>query len=314
MKILVRFPNWLGDVVFARGFLRALSEKFEKAEIFILIKENLREIVWDYKNFNFKKRRDLFFIVKKMRREKFDISYILPNSFSSAFFNFFYGIKERIGYGDFFRKIFLTKSFKIENDYKKKHIINSYLKLIGLEYSEKYKPNFPLPNIKFDIPFKKYVVFSPFANYGPSKEWPYKYYIELGKIFEKNGFKVLILGSKKDLKKFEGWEEKFFDFVGKLNLIEVSYLIKNANLFIGNDSGLYHLSNALSVPSIGIYGSSSPLWTGPLNENSIYVYKNLPCSPCFKRKCPKKENKYECLNIIKPFEIYELSKNFLASI
>ncbi len=314
MKILVRFPNWLGDAVFARGFLKALSEKFEKSEIYILIKENLKEIVWDYKNFNFKKRRDLFFIIEKIRRENFDISYILPNSFSSAFFNFFYGIKERIGYGNFFRKIFLTKSFKMEKDYKKKHIINSYLKLIGLEYSEKYKPIFPLPNIKFDIPFKKYVVFSPFVNYGPSKEWPSKYYIELGKIFEKNGFKVLILGSKNDLKKFEKWEENFFDFVGKLNLIEVSYLIKNATLFIGNDSGLYHLSNALSVPSIGIYGSSSPLWTGPLSENSIYVYKNLPCSPCFKRKCPKKENKYECLNIIKPIEIYELSKNFLASI
>lgn len=314
MKILVRFPNWLGDVIFARGFLRALTEKFGNAEICILIKENLREIVWDYKNFNFKKRKDLFFIAKKIRREKFDISYILPNSFSSAFFNFFYGIKERIGYGNFFRKFFLTKSFKIEKDYKKKHIINSYLKLIGLEYSEKYKPVLPLPFIKFDIPFKKYVVFSPFANYGPSKEWPSKYYIELGKIFERNGFKVLILGSKNDLKKFENWEEKFFDFVGKLNLIEVSYLIKNSNLFIGNDSGLYHLSNALDVPSIGIYGSSSPLWTGPLSKNSIYVYKNLFCSPCFKRKCPRRENKYECLLSIKPIEIYELSKNFLASI
>lgn len=314
MKILVRFPNWLGDAVFARGFLKALLEKYPDSEIYILIKENLKEIVWDFKKFTFKNKKDLLFLLSKIKKEKFDISYILPNSFYSAFFTFLYGIKERIGYESFLRKFFLTKSLKIGKDYKEKHIINSYLKLLGLVYNEKYEPDFKLPEINFKLDFKNYVVFAPFASFGPAKEWPPEYFIRLGEIFERENFNVLILGSKSDKKKFERWDKKFIDFVGKLNLIEVGYLIKNARLFIGNDSGLFHFANALSIPSIGIYGSSSPIWTGPLNKNSKYVYKNLECSPCFKRKCFKKENKYECLYKIKPEEVFEISKDFLPSI
>lgn len=310
MKILVRFPNWVGDIIFARGFLKGLFYKFPDSRIYVLIKENLKELVWDYPSFTFKNKRDLIFLLKKIKEENFKVSYILPNSFSSAFFTWIYGIPERIGYLKEGRGIFLTKSFKIERDYRKKHIINSYFKLLGIEYEEKFKPDFPLPTGKFEVPYKKYAVIAPFANYGPSKEWPSQYYITLGKMLEETGYKVLIVGSKRDREKFERWEIKFEDFVGKLNLIEVARVIKNSEVFIGNDSGLFHLANALDKKSVGIYGSSSPLWTGPLSKKGKYIYKNLPCSPCFKRKCLYNKNKYECLYSITPEEVFNLLKNF----
>jgi len=311
LKILVRFPNWLGDVVFARGFLKALAEKYPEAKVHILIKKNLKELVWDYPCFTFENKRDLLKLCSKIKKEKFDICYILPISFSSAFFTFLYGIPERIGYSKEARGIFLTKSFKIKKDYRKKHIINSYLKLLGLSYEEKYSPELPLPASGSKKLFKKYVVFAPFANYGPSKEWSYSHYIELGNIFEKKGYKVIIVGAKGEKRKFDKWDKKFEDFVGKLSLIEVAYLIKNSDLFIGNDSGLFHLSNALDKESIGIYGSSSPVWTGPLGKKGRYIYKAIFCSPCFKRNCIYNKNKYECLYSIKPEEVFELAKKLI---
>lgn len=312
MKILVRFPNWVGDVIFARGFLKGLLYKFPDSKVYILIKENLKELVWDYPSFTFKNKKDLFFLSKEIKKEKFEICYILPNSFSSAFFTFLYGIPERIGYIKEGRKIFLTKPLKIEKDYRKKHIINSFFNLLGFPYEKKFKPDFPLPEINFEISYKKYIVFAPFADYGPSKEWPSEYYIKLGKIFEEKGYKILILGSKKDRRKLKRWEKKFENFVGKLNLIEVAHLIKNSEIFIGNDSGLFHLANALDKKSIGIYGSSSPLWTGPLSEKGIYLYKNLSCSPCFKRKCIYNKNKYECLYSITPEEVFDIAERILG--
>jgi heptosyltransferase-2 len=59
-----------------------------------------------------------------------------------------------------------------------------------------------------------------------------------------------------------------------------------------------HLSSAVDVPVVGIYGSSSPKYTPPLCEKSkhVVIYKDLDCSPCFKRSCPLGHT--NCLNYI----------------
>jgi heptosyltransferase-3 len=44
------------------------------------------------------------------------------------------------------------------------------------------------------------------------------------------------------------------DLVGVLSLPEAAALLRRANLFIGNDSGLMHLSAAAGAPTIGLFG------------------------------------------------------------
>ena len=74
---------------------------------------------------------------------------------------------------------------------------------------------------------------------------------------------------------------------------------------VSNDSGLMHVSASLDRKTIALYGSSSPTYTPPLisKKKRDIIYKDLDCSPCFKRVCPLGHKK--CLNDIQVEEVKE---------
>jgi heptosyltransferase-2 len=47
-----------------------------------------------------------------------------------------------------------------------------------------------------------------------------------------------------------------------------------------------HVAAAVGTKLVAIYGSSSPKMTPPLARDAQIVYRDLSCSPCFKRECP----------------------------
>jgi ADP-heptose:LPS heptosyltransferase len=66
-------------------------------------------------------------------------------------------------------------------------------------------------------------------------------------------------------------------------LTETAALLKKCCLFIGNDSGPLHLAAALNVPTIGLFGPTAPRQFYPYKSiKHTFIYKNLPCSPCYR--------------------------------
>ena len=70
------------------------------------------------------------------------------------------------------------------------------------------------------------------------------------------------------------------DLVGKINLIEMYYLMKRSNLFIGNDSGLMHLAALAKVPTVGLFGPSDIKKYRPFGSKTLAIkspksYKEL---------------------------------------
>jgi lipopolysaccharide heptosyltransferase III len=51
--------------------------------------------------------------------------------------------------------------------------------------------------------------------------------------------------------------------VGVLSLPEVAAVLERASLFIGNDSGLMHLSAAAGAPTVGLFGPTDSMTYGP---------------------------------------------------
>ena len=77
-------------------------------------------------------------------------------------------------------------------------------------------------------------------------------------------------------------EEEFkgvTDYRGKLTLMEVGGLIRNANIYIGNEGGISHYSAALGTRTYIIFGCTDPVKCMP-PKNAVPISKELPCQPC----------------------------------
>lgn len=59
-------------------------------------------------------------------------------------------------------------------------------------------------------------------------------------------------------------------------------VLKRCRLFICNDSGPMHMSTALGVPVVAIFGPTEPKWFGPIGPgNQIVIQSGFWCRPCF---------------------------------
>ena len=57
-----------------------------------------------------------------------------------------------------------------------------------------------------------------------------------------------------------------------------------------------HVSAALHVPTVAIFGSTDHIATGPFSDNASIVRTELDCSPCLETHCPKKH--FRCMEDI----------------
>ncbi len=73
------------------------------------------------------------------------------------------------------------------------------------------------------------------------------------------------------------------NLAGKTDTAAVLGLLDRAEVLIGLDSGLAHLSGALGSATVAIFGPTDPDLTGPIGSNTTVVYAGLECSPCHRR-------------------------------
>jgi ADP-heptose:LPS heptosyltransferase len=67
---------------------------------------------------------------------------------------------------------------------------------------------------------------------------------------------------------------------GLLSLSEVPALLSELNVFVGVDSGLTYIADSLGVPLVSIAGPCNMRETRPVNNSSVIIQHDLPCSPC----------------------------------
>jgi ADP-heptose:LPS heptosyltransferase len=67
------------------------------------------------------------------------------------------------------------------------------------------------------------------------------------------------------------------DLVGALGLPEAAALLSRCALFVGNDSGLMHLSAAAGAPTIGLFGPTPASEYAPVGPRALAVLaRGLP--------------------------------------
>ncbi len=145
----------------------------------------------------------------------------------------------------------------------------------------------------FDFARKQYVVFFPGA-LSAIRLWQMSKYIQIGEKVLQNypGMAIVICGGAQEIvlgKEIGGQlSGNVLDLCGKTNLRELAFLLKNSDLYLGSETGAYHLAVALGIPNIcilggGVFGRFAP-YHFELDRN-MTVYSKMDCFGCYWNCC-----------------------------
>ena len=291
MTLIVRTPNWLGDLVMSLQAVSMLFEQFPGLSI------------WSHPRVSglvpvFFPSIDVY-TAGRIKEKKFSSLLLMTDSFRSAFAGMLSGIPERIGYRTDMRGFLLTKRINPPSDRCHHHSLD--YERLALAAGASGKPVALKPAV--EPVGEPHTAFFAGARYGSAKMWPR--FRELAqRIYESRGLPSVFYGSPEEK---PGLMEissgvPLCEVLTDLTLPGLASGLLAAELAIGNDSGGVHLSAALGIPTVTIFGSTSPQWTAPKGRFTTAVMTDRECSPCFRRECP--EGIPECLSDTTTDEVF----------
>ncbi len=314
-RVLVRAPNWLGDTVMATPAVRVLRRCLPEAHLTVLAPpafqgfwsgiEGVQAVrVLDRKGAHrgWSGLRDL---ARELKREDYDASLLLTESFSSAYILWAAGIPRRLGIAAQGRSFLLKPALKNPCP-RRRHFVTETLTLLrdgwGLpSFARPVALEFPLVaqgKREADHLLGKrrgaYVAFIPGATYGPTKRWPVEHWLELrDRILKDTRCSIVVVGSSAEAPALEplgsrapGLKGRLVMAAGKTSVLGLGAVLSRCRVAVANDTGPLHVAAAVGTPVVGLYGSSSPVWTRPLGKGHQVLYHRVPCSPCFLKECP----------------------------
>ena len=269
MKVLVIQPKiGMGDMVIYLPYIHAIAKKYNSS-VSILVKENSRAkelliddkkiseiIILDRTKTNTGSHdgiKGFFKLVKELKKKKFDKVFIFNSSLRYYLISKLADIKKISQYPLFKKKDNIVTSAKIftENELGKVVSTQAELQLDKLKVT----------NIKSQFSKDMKHICLGISASGPTKRWSIKNYINLcEKIDKQIPSKFYIAAGKNDKELInEIFKSKIknkcisFD---NLKINETMPIIKNCDLYIGNDTGWLHISSALNIKCLALFMDS----------------------------------------------------------
>ena len=314
-RIIIRSPNWLGDACMSIPAVRAIKRGRPDARITILSPEKIADvwrIVPEVDDVLCKPNKAGVLKVSSIIKVAgpFDVSVLLPNSPRSAFETMRTGIPRVVGYKGRWRSKIVNQVIPDQpKDGPPRHHVEHYLHIadkIGGDISDPEIFAEPWARPISNSGQRLRVGICAGAEYGSAKRWPLERFAETAKmVSEQNpNCEWVIFGAPKE--KALGEElSKMLDgncrnLAGKTTLRELIHELRTCEALVTNDTGTMHLAAFIGVPTVSIFGSTEPKWTGPIGARHHVIRHHVECSPCFLRECPLD---FRCMKEIEPDEV-----------
>ncbi len=280
MKVLVIQTRYgIGDMLIFLPYLKAISER-TGVKLSLLAKETSKaNELFKYENFldevikldDTKDKISGFSkLTKEIKSKNFDKIFIFNGSIRYRLLALFSGIKEIYQYPFFISKDVIFQTAKVFTENYVNKVLSTKPRLnLDLKTIEEAKKKFNLSN---NI---KNIVLGVSAS-GPTKRWDVKNYINLAiKLNKVQNCKFIIAAGKDDqeiINKIKNSEiGKNCFSLENLSIKEILPVIKNCDLYIGNDTGFMHISAALGIKSIGIFVDSPAYSYSGYSDNIIAI-------------------------------------------
>ncbi len=310
LKILVKLPIKLGDTIMAAYFLRAVKDFYPNCQLDVIMGKGLTALrefmpyidqIHEFSKNEFPGPIGNYRYGKLIAsREKYDLFFCLPFSFSSALAGFFTGSKIRVGYNCEHRGILLTKSIKKPPNL---HIVDEFNYLLESVIGKKVefkKLNFqPESKASFNLSNSKKLILN-IKSGPPSRSIPIEKAISITRsLLERYSYEIILTGAPNEKSYITQVTNAFVDNVrvvnlaGKTNLSELAYVISKAECMITSDSGNAHVANAVGTPTVVLFGAAHEHRAKPYDQ-SISIELKLPdleCVPCESEQCKYNDNR-----------------------
>jgi heptosyltransferase-2 len=313
LKIIVRMPNWIGDLVMATPILAELRKAYPKAHITAmcrtpvceLLKEDpqIDELFCFSRSRTFSRRSDRKDIVEKIRKGNFDLGILLTQSFSSAWLFWEGRVKRRLGYRGHWRRFLLSNALPYPENIQKQHLVETYKDLLKpLSIPEgQARPKIYLKESELDSARtllkqmgvangERIVGINPGATYGSAKCWlPERFRAVTEELLQEPGLFIIYFGDEASaplVKEIcQNLPPRVINLAGVTSIRELAAVIKLCDVLLTNDSGPMHIAASLETPVVALFGSTNDTITGPYKTGHV-IHKHVECSPCYNRKCP----------------------------
>jgi ADP-heptose:LPS heptosyltransferase len=156
------------------------------------------------------------------------------------------------------------------------------------------------------------VLLHPTARY-IFKAWPLERFAAVSDWLSGQGMRVALIGNQSEVlvgqQIVNVSKSKPINLMGKTHLSQLTALMKQSVLLIGNDGGPIHIAAAVGCPVLGLFGPTDPAVWGPRGSNVKVIYKGLDCEECFYPGCSR--GKESCMRQISVEEICQAAQAML---
>jgi heptosyltransferase-2 len=299
-RILIRAPNWIGDVVLSLPAVRDLRRSFPGARIEVLARPSVSELYHAVAEIDEVRVAQGVLADRDRLRDAFDTVVLLPNSFGSALPPWLARIPERWGYGTDCRGVLLTRRVRVPTSVRGTSEVYYYRAMLaglGLDVSSP-----PDATLQCPEPWREdaaqllresgvWIGVNPGAAFGSAKRWlPMRYAAAAERLARHTGGRVAILGGGSERELGEAIAAQISapvrNLCGETNLGELTGVLAQLAFLVTNDSGPMHVASALGTPSLAIFGPTDWRETAPVGSGARIVREPVSCAPCKLRDCP----------------------------
>lgn len=321
-RIVVRAPNWLGDVVLSLPALRDLRRNFPGARIEMLARPAVGALYGAVTEVDGVRESHGTRADGRALQGAFDAGVLLTNSFGSALALRMARIPERWGYATDGRGPLLTRGARVLPTVRGRSQVYYYRAMlagVGLRVTAEPETGLRaraewLESADRLLGGDDWVGLNPGAAFGPAKRWPVSRFAAVGdRLADRTGLRVAILGAPSERPIAEAvavqMRHPAHVLAGQTSLSDLVGVLARLRVLVTNDSGPMHVASALGTPVAAVFGPTNPRETAPVGPARL-VSEPVYCAPCGLRACPID---HRCMTRVGADRVAAAAEELLAS-
>ena len=319
-RILLIKLTSLGDLIHALPALSDAHRAYPDIQFDWVVDENFQEIAtwhpavnkvfttnhreWRYGLLHQATYSAIYRLAKTLRKTKYDLVIDGQGNFKTALLSLLmrgttagfdkYSVRERIAHLAYKRGYRVAKSA---------HAVDRLRQLFALSLGypcPTTAPDFQIMRERFIQPSvelpSSYLVFVHNASW-VTKLWPEEHWTALIEKTLDLGYHILLPwgNAAEEARAKRLAIAPNVHVLPRLSLSEMGYVIARARACVCMDTGLSHLTAALNIPSITLYGATDSGLIGASGDNQLHIQSKLECAPCNKKEC-----RFPCVGGLNP--------------